>query len=365
MEKKVYELKIDAEFEHTLPASSDAEIEGLTKQLIDEGCRDALVTWDGVILDGHNRYRICHENNIPFTYIEKEFVNRDQAKLWIISTQMGRRNLTDYAKCELVLPLEPGLKEAAEQTRRAKISEYQKKGETGSNLNPSREKALDTLDTLANAAGVSRGTMHMAKKIFNSGDEGIKELVRNGKMSIYRAFTKIKGENSKAHEDPDKSETLDTVAQPTQPEVAETQAQPSPPEPPRNKLIPREVPLEPVNTDVFPGYGLVVPVKPEPYERPSDDVYNIPPINVCGIIPADNLELREKVEITHVSSELRTATEYYVRRSGEIMRGLSEASINDGNIEFLKSIVTEGYETIIQFLNSIQYGGTYDECEEN
>ena len=47
------------------------------------------------------------------------------------------------------------------------------------------------------------------------------------------------------------------------------------------------------------------------------------------------------------------------------MRGLSEASINDGNIEFLKSIVTEGYETIIQFLNSIQYGGTYDECEEN
>ena len=355
MEKKVYELKIDPEFEQTLPAPSDAEIEGLTKQLIDEGCRDALVTWDGVIIDGHNRYRICHENNIPFAYVEKEFVSRDEAKLWIISTQLNRRNLTDFAKCELVLPLEASLK------AEAKKRQGQRNDLANISVNlPKSERSKSTREQMGEIAGVSEKTFDKAKKLINSADEETKKKLYSGELSIHGAYTQMM-----AKEKEGRSEDVNPSAKQPQSEQPIEAFQQSPPEPHRNKLIPREVPLEPANTDVFPGYGLVVPVKPEPYERPSDDVYNIPPINVCGIIPADNLELREKVEITHVSSELRTATEYYVRRSGEIMRGLSEASINDGNIEFLKSIVTEGYETIIQFLNSIQYGGTYDECEEN
>jgi hypothetical protein len=50
------------------------------------------------IVDGHNRYDICQEHGIPFAIMEKEFENRDEALMWMISTQLGRRNLTTYQK---------------------------------------------------------------------------------------------------------------------------------------------------------------------------------------------------------------------------------------------------------------------------
>jgi 16S rRNA G966 N2-methylase RsmD len=88
------ELKIDAEFKNLVPPLQQEEYDLLEKSILEEGCRDALVIWNGFIIDGHNRYRICSKHNIEFDVVEKEFDSREKVKDWIDANQLGRRNLT-------------------------------------------------------------------------------------------------------------------------------------------------------------------------------------------------------------------------------------------------------------------------------
>ena len=54
-----------------------------------------LIVWNGVIVDGHNRYRILQLHpEIQFTTYEKAFSDRYAAIAWICKNQLGRRNLT-------------------------------------------------------------------------------------------------------------------------------------------------------------------------------------------------------------------------------------------------------------------------------
>jgi hypothetical protein len=88
------EIKIDEEFKGLIPRLADEEYKQLKSNIVTEGkCRDPLVLWNGTIIDGHNRYEICMENHIPFKRIEMEFESREEAILWIIKNQLGRRNL--------------------------------------------------------------------------------------------------------------------------------------------------------------------------------------------------------------------------------------------------------------------------------
>ena len=52
-----------------------------------------LVPWNDILIDGHNRYAICTKNNIPFNIIHRDFASREEALIWIVSTQISRRNL--------------------------------------------------------------------------------------------------------------------------------------------------------------------------------------------------------------------------------------------------------------------------------
>ena len=53
------------------------------------------MVWEGKIIDGHNRYRICLKHDIKFDTKDITWIKtREEAKLWIISNQLARRNLT-------------------------------------------------------------------------------------------------------------------------------------------------------------------------------------------------------------------------------------------------------------------------------
>lgn len=88
-------IKIDEEFKTLLPPLNDKTYESLEKEIVqDGGCRDPLVLWNGILIDGHNRYNICTKNDIKYNVVNKEFESRDKVMIWIISTQVSRRNLT-------------------------------------------------------------------------------------------------------------------------------------------------------------------------------------------------------------------------------------------------------------------------------
>jgi N6-adenosine-specific RNA methylase IME4 len=91
------QIRIDPEFNTLIPALLPTEFAQLEANIIRDGCHEPLSIWDGegILVDGHNRYKICTDHRIPFQTKAIKFADREHAKLWIGERQLGRRNLTD------------------------------------------------------------------------------------------------------------------------------------------------------------------------------------------------------------------------------------------------------------------------------
>ena len=89
-------LTIDPEFASIIPPLREEEQKQLEENIMADGVViNPLIVWNGVIVDGHNRYRILQQHpEIQFTTYEKEFPDRYEAIAWICKNQLGRRNLT-------------------------------------------------------------------------------------------------------------------------------------------------------------------------------------------------------------------------------------------------------------------------------
>ena len=98
----MYRLKIDHEFKSLIRPPSSLERETLENNILADGCREPLVVWNEVIVDGHNRYEICCRHGIPFAIEEKEFSCREEAIAWICSNQLGRRNISEETRKFLI-----------------------------------------------------------------------------------------------------------------------------------------------------------------------------------------------------------------------------------------------------------------------
>ena len=184
-EKKLYDLAVDPEFRDLIPPLNEEELKLLEESLVADGCESPLIVWNGMIIDGHNRYAICRKHDIPFSIQEKDFSSRDEAMLWMLRNQLGRRNLNNYQRVELVLKFEPLVKNAAEQRMMA-----------GKAANPVPTLAQGqtkgrTRDHLSEAAGVSHGTFAKAKKLVQSADEETKRELRAGKVTVNHAYTEL------------------------------------------------------------------------------------------------------------------------------------------------------------------------------
>lgn len=100
--KAVHKLKIDPNFKILIRPLQRKEYLQLEANIMADGCRDAIITWNGFIVDGHNRYEICSSHQIPFEIMEMEFECREAAIAWICSNQLGRRNITEETRKFLI-----------------------------------------------------------------------------------------------------------------------------------------------------------------------------------------------------------------------------------------------------------------------
>lgn len=176
------DLKIDEEFHNLIPPISKDEYGQLADNILFGGCRDPIVVWDGIIIDGHNRYEICQKHGIEFKTLEKSFNSRDDAKIWIIRNQLGRRNISDYDRVNLTLELKPMI---AAKARGRMLS---------GKADPTQKSAEgETREELATIAGISHDTIHKVEVIEKEAPPEIKEAARSGKISINKAYKETKG----------------------------------------------------------------------------------------------------------------------------------------------------------------------------
>lgn len=179
---------INPKFHALIPSMSADELAQLEANIAADGCREPLVTWNGTLLDGHNRLEICQRLGLPFTMKEISLPDEPAAERWIIRNQFGRRNLTAYDRAVLALKLEPLLK--AEAKKRLATSTGGDKArpicsEHRGGTHPTTQKALAT------AAHVSNRTIAKVKIIEARATPEVKAAIRAGESTIAAEHEKL------------------------------------------------------------------------------------------------------------------------------------------------------------------------------
>lgn len=206
-------IQIDSEFKNLIPPLSSEERQGLESSLLKEGCRDALVLWGDILIDGHNRYEICTKHNIPYKTVQREFESREAVIEWIILNQFGRRNLPAHERARLALRLKPVIAEKAKEQQ----------GERTDICQNSDRSSIDTKRELAKLAGVSHDTIAKVEHIEEEAPEPVVTASRQGRISVNAAYqvTKLEPEEQEeiAHriehieEEPEETATPKAIVQ--------------------------------------------------------------------------------------------------------------------------------------------------------
>jgi len=194
-------IKIDNEFKKLIPPLSGDEFRQLEENILNEGIREKIVLWQGVIIDGHNRYEIAQKHGLEFETIEKSFSDRDAVKIWIIKNQFGRRNISAYDRSRLALELEPLIAGKAKENQGARTDLTSVRNLTN----------VDTKKELATLAGVSHDTIAKVKVIEQKAAPEIKEKLSTGEVSINQAYKEIKQAEKKQELEQKKQEYAERV----------------------------------------------------------------------------------------------------------------------------------------------------------
>ncbi|MCD2514512.1 plasmid replication/partition related protein [Comamonas endophytica] len=167
------------------PLSAD-EHEALERSILAEGCRDALVLWGDLLVDGHNRYGICQKHGIPFETVQAtHFQNMDDVHLWMIDQHLGRRSVSDFQRGVLALR-----KREIIAARRAKAAE-QAAPEAEAAAAPvddtPEQQALATREALARVARLSSTQVKQIETIQQKATPEVVAAVKAGDISINAA----------------------------------------------------------------------------------------------------------------------------------------------------------------------------------
>ncbi|HEX5688194.1 MAG TPA: plasmid replication/partition related protein [Ideonella sp.] len=166
------------------------EYEALERSLLAEGCRDALVLWGNVLVDGHNRYGICRKHGLPFQTVQNpRFQSIEDVHLWMIDQHLGRRSISDFQRGVLALRkreivAERRARRAAPVPAPEDSAAAAPEGAAPTALAP---EPLDTREALAKAARLSSNQVVLIEKIQKQAAPELVAAVKAGSISINAA----------------------------------------------------------------------------------------------------------------------------------------------------------------------------------
>jgi polyhydroxyalkanoate synthesis regulator phasin len=174
-------ITINDELRSYVDPLTPAEHEALERSLLTEGCREALILWRDVLIDGHNRYAICTQHGIPFRTVQNDnFDSIDDVKLWMIDNQLARRSVTDFQRGLMAL-------------RKKEILAARVVQKTDDELQTEADQAVpftppwNTRQEVARAARVSANTISQIERIQKTAAPELVDAVRSGAISISSA----------------------------------------------------------------------------------------------------------------------------------------------------------------------------------
>jgi hypothetical protein len=187
------------------------EEEALEASLLAEGCREALVLWGDVLVDGHNRHRLCTQHGIPFRTVQNPRLKTlEDVQLWMIDQQLGRRSVSNFQRGVLALrkrellearraarmaalaeapsaAVDAAAPAAAEPTTEGEAPPWAGEGGSAPAAPLPEPKPLDSREAVAKAARLSSAQVQMIEKIHQQATPEVVAAVRAGTLSINAA----------------------------------------------------------------------------------------------------------------------------------------------------------------------------------
>ncbi|MFG6458676.1 plasmid replication/partition related protein [Roseateles sp. BYS96W] len=193
------DIVVNEELKAYIEPLTPDEHDALERSILTEGCRDALVLWGNVLVDGHNRYGICTKHGLPFQTVQNpRFQSMEDVHLWMINQHLGRRSLSDFQRGVLALrkreivaerrarSAPPAAAEAPEVTEPMATAEATTVTSPAPAPAPA-DDALQTREALAKAARLSSSQVVLIEKIQKQGAPELVAAVKAGAISINAA----------------------------------------------------------------------------------------------------------------------------------------------------------------------------------
>lgn len=183
------DIVVNEELKAYIDPLTAEEYEALERSILAEGCRDALVLWGDVLVDGHNRYGICRKHGLPFHTVQStRFQSMDDVYLWMIDQHLGRRSISEFQRGVLALR-----KREIVAARHAQAAASGSTPETPAAEAQSAAPAipmpepLATREAVAKAARLSSSQVVMIEKIQKQATPEVVAAVKAGTISINAA----------------------------------------------------------------------------------------------------------------------------------------------------------------------------------
>lgn len=194
-------IVVDPELKAYIDPLTPDEYAALERSLLTEGCRDALVLWGDLLVDGHNRHEICTKHNLPFQTVQSQlFKTIEDVHLWMIDQHLGRRSVSDFQRGVLALRKREIIDQrravylatSANQAAAAADAE----GEPGGELPWEGEatpaiaaltRPLKSREDIARAARLSSNQVVMIEKIHKQAAPEVVTAVKTGALSLNAA----------------------------------------------------------------------------------------------------------------------------------------------------------------------------------
>lgn len=184
-----YEIHPAAEL---FPVMTAEELQGLIKDIEENGQREPVTLWNGKLIDGRNRATVCEKLGLDLDCCELD-PDTDPIK-WVLSHNLHRRHLTPSQKAMVAVKLkellEPEAKERKQKGRPKKDAV---------NL-PQDKRADDSRTRAADAVGVSGKMVDFAEKVTKQGTKELQQAVTSGKIKVSRAAKIAEAPKSKQAE---------------------------------------------------------------------------------------------------------------------------------------------------------------------
>ena len=179
------DIVVNEELKAYIDPLTPDEYEALERSLLAEGCRDALVLWGDVLVDGHNRYGICQKHGLPFQTVQNtRFQSMDDVHLWMIEQHLGRRSVSDFQRGVLALRKREIV---AGRRERAKAAPAESAASEQAAAPQPAGESLDSREALARAARLKSNQVVMIEKIQQSAAPEVVTAVKSGDITLSAA----------------------------------------------------------------------------------------------------------------------------------------------------------------------------------